>query len=113
VRPVLITPTYKKDYRNPHIAQVWYQAERVLREAARVFIIGYSLPDDDVEVIYLLKRGLSHLSTTPSNITVVQKIDIDQAINKNEVGRRYRTLFGENFDWQTGGFQGWLNQFLA
>ena len=27
-RPILITPTYRKDYRNPHLARVWYEAER-------------------------------------------------------------------------------------
>ncbi|HZS46014.1 MAG TPA: hypothetical protein VFC63_12995 [Blastocatellia bacterium] len=105
VRPVLITPTHKKDYRNPHIAQVWYQAERVLRKADRVFIIGYSLPDDDVEVIYLLKRGLSHLTNSAERITVVQRED-----NKGVI-QRYRSLFGERFDWQKGGFQEWLSRF--
>jgi hypothetical protein len=113
VRPVLITPTHKKDYRNPHIAQVWYQAERLLRESDRVFVVGYSLPDDDVEVIYLLKRGLSHLSKSPEKITVVQRGEPNQGVNDHEVGRRYRSLFGEHFDWQVGGFQGWLDQFLA
>jgi NAD-dependent SIR2 family protein deacetylase len=112
VRPVLITPTHKKDYRNPHIAQVWYQAERALRESDRVFIIGYSLPDDDVEVIYLLKRGLAHLAASPKKITVVQSGKRGQRVNDHEVGRRYRALFGERFDWQVGGFQGWLTKFL-
>src|SRR5262249_52517049 len=51
--PLLIAPTHLKDYRNPHLAQVWYEAESVLREATRVIFIGYSLPDDDVEVVYL------------------------------------------------------------
>lgn len=111
VRPVLITPTHKKDYRNPHIAQVWYQAERVLRESDRVFIIGYSLPGDDVEVIYLLKRGLAHLSS-PEKITVVQRGKPRQRINDHVVGRRYRALFGAHFDWQGEGFQGWLAKFL-
>jgi len=32
LRPLLIAPTHLKDYRNPHLAQVWYEAERVLRE---------------------------------------------------------------------------------
>ena len=58
VRPVMITPTRMKDYRNPHISSVWYGAERMLREADKAYIIGYSLPPEDVDVIYLLKRGL-------------------------------------------------------
>jgi len=74
VEPVLITPTQLKDYRNPHVTKVWTLAEQVLRKAERVFIVGYSLPDDDLDVIYLLKRGLGQLANrTPQNITVVEK----------------------------------------
>ncbi len=40
MRPLLIAPSHLKDYRNPHLAQVWYEAERVLREADRAVFIG-------------------------------------------------------------------------
>src|SRR5262249_57222860 len=70
MRAVMITPTRAKDYRNPHIQAIWYQAERALRRAEHVCFIGYSLPDDDLEVIDLLRRGLGNLS--PSCITVVE-----------------------------------------
>jgi hypothetical protein len=108
VRPVLITPTHKKDYRNPHISRVWYEAERTLREADRVYFVGYSLPDDDVEVIYLLKRGLAHLTDRPQQITVVARGKPGDKIHDHEAGRRYRTLFGDKFDWRPGGFNEWL-----
>jgi hypothetical protein len=64
VRPVMITPTQKKDYRSPHVARVWYEAERLLRQANQGVFIGYSMPEDDVEVVYLLKRGLSDLTAS-------------------------------------------------
>ena len=48
VQPVMISPTYFKDYRNPHISRIWYEADQALRNAERVIIIGYSLPDDDL-----------------------------------------------------------------
>jgi hypothetical protein len=106
MRPLLITPTHMKDYRNPHLGQVWYHAERVLRQCDRAIIVGYSLPDDDVEVIYLLKRGLAHLA--PKQITVVQKDDKQPALKDSETGRRYRALFGD-VDWHTNnGLDGWL-----
>lgn len=108
VRPVLITPTHHKDYRNPHIARAWYDAERTLREADRVFFVGYSLPDDDVEVIYLLKRGLSHMTDRARDITVVEYDAEQRPLRENPVGMRYRSLFGDELDWQTGGFGGWL-----
>jgi len=51
LRRLLIAPTHLKDYRNPHLSVVWYEAQRMLRQAAKVVFIGYSLPNDDVEVI--------------------------------------------------------------
>src|SRR5262249_4214217 len=57
MRAVMITPTRANDYRNPHIQTIWYQAERVLRVAELVCFVGCSLPDDDLEVVDLLRRG--------------------------------------------------------
>lgn len=103
---VMITPTYRKDYRNAHISRIWYEAERALRAAQRVIFIGYSLPEDDVEVIYLLKRGLQGID--PKNITVVEKKNKEK--RHLEVAKRYRQLFGEAIDWQEDGFDGWLRK---
>ena len=79
LRPVIITPTRTKDYRNPHIQGIWYQAERALRQAEHVCFVGYSLPDDDLEVIDLLRRGLGHLSA--ECITVVDYAPDDASHN--------------------------------
>jgi hypothetical protein len=103
VRPIMITPSHMKDYRNPHIGRIWYGAARELRQAGRVHIIGYSLPPDDVDVVYLLKQNLSHLS--PDRITVVETGEPNQRIGDHEVGRRYRALFGDSVGWSTEGFK--------
>ncbi|MEZ5399291.1 MAG: SIR2 family protein [Bryobacteraceae bacterium] len=104
VEPLLITPTQHKDYRNPHIARVWFLAEEALRKANRAIFIGYSLPDDDLDVIYLLQRGLGHLAhSSPHDILVAEKTPRD-----SDVGRRYRTLFGPSITWCDTGFAGLL-----
>ena len=107
VRPVLITPTHMKDYRNPHISQIWYEAGRTLQQADRVIFVGYSLPEDDVDVTYLLKRGLSNIPA--SSITVVEFDPEHRALRENPVGRRYRSLFGDDLDWHTEGFGNWVD----
>jgi len=48
----MVTPTSLKDYRNPHIASLWYQAERALRECDRAVFVGHRLPWDDLYVPY-------------------------------------------------------------
>jgi hypothetical protein len=116
ISPILITPTYVKDYENPHIERAWQEAERSMKEANRAIIIGYSLPTDDVEVAMLFKRGLNHL---PRNqITVVEYVDGDfkkplterMQLEKHPTGLRFRSLFGNGLDWHTNGFEGWLNE---
>ena len=113
LRPLLIAPSHLKDYRNPHLAQVWYEAERMLRGAGRVIFIGYSLPEDDVEVVYLLKRSLTHLR--PAMITVVEWNEPNPAVKatEHEVGRRYRTIFGDGIDWHADGMDLWLSKAVS
>ncbi len=116
VRPILITPTFIKDYENKHVSQVWSRAEDALRLATRAIIIGYSLPSDDVEVAMLFQRGLAHLS--PEKITVVEYVHGDVSkppqervkLNEHPVGLRYRAILGADLDWHTTGFSGWLDE---
>ena len=63
------------------------EAEQLLRSAERVVFIGYSLPEDDVEVVYLLKRSLAHL--TADRITVVEHDEGRPACDlvEHQVGR--------------------------
>jgi len=113
LRPLLVAPSHLKDYRNPHLAQVWYEAQRILRQADSVVFVGYSLPDDDVEVVYLLKRGLAHI-TDPKKITVVEYCPNNPMIPSHEhsAGRRYAALFGD-IDWHATGLDGWLQKRMA
>ncbi|HEY3568133.1 MAG TPA: hypothetical protein VGP73_09395 [Thermoanaerobaculia bacterium] len=116
VSPILITPTYVKDYENPRVQKVWRAAEATMKQADRAIIIGYSLPTDDVEVAMLLKRGLDHLPR--QSITVVEYVDGDAArpqgqrtpLEQHPTGQRFRTLFGSGLDWHTTGFEGWLRE---
>jgi uncharacterized protein YbaR (Trm112 family) len=107
-RAVMITPTSLKDYRNPHIASLWYQAERSLRDADRVVFVGYSLPWDDIDVIYLLKRGIA--KAKGRMISVVEHSSAGPVpILDHEAGRRYQAVFGHDLDWQPVGFEKWAS----
>lgn len=68
--------------------------------------IGYSLPDDDVHITYLLKRSLAHLSA--STMTVVEIDKCKRGLKENPVGSRYRILFSEDIDWHPEGMAEWL-----
>ena len=53
--PVIIPPTYLKDISNPFLLGTWNRAQNVLKNVGRIYFCGYSLPDADFQVKYLLK----------------------------------------------------------
>ncbi len=99
VSPILVTPTYIKDYENQYVESLWKRAEKVLKRADRVVIIGYSMPTDDIEVALLLKRGLDHLPR--EKITVVEYVQGDEykpfskrmPLENHSTGLRFRSLW--------------------
>lgn len=99
-QPILITPTHLKDYRNAHIARIWYEAEKAMQEADSAIFVGYSLPSDDIEVAYLLKKGIGHIE--PNRITVV-----DRSPELGDTHNRYRAMFGQ-LEWRPHTMSDWL-----
>ena len=75
----------------------------MLRNCDHVYFGGYSLPEDDIHVIHLLRRGLAHLPK--DRITVVGKLDTEESAPTR---RRYRSLFGPDIEWHVRGMADWL-----
>jgi hypothetical protein len=55
--PLVVPPTYFKNMSNVFLANIWNRAEQVLRRAEHVIFCGYSFPDADIHIKYLLKRA--------------------------------------------------------
>ena len=75
----------------------------MLRNCDHVCFVGYSLPEDDIHVINLLRRGLAHLPT--DRVTVVGKLDNADSMPTR---RRYRSLFGPDIEWHCDGLAAWI-----
>jgi NAD-dependent SIR2 family protein deacetylase len=54
--PVVVPPTYFKDMSNVFLGTVWHKAEQALRQVEHIVFCGYSFPDADIHIKYLLKR---------------------------------------------------------
>jgi NAD-dependent SIR2 family protein deacetylase len=54
---VVIPPSYFKNYNNQYLSEIWNKAEEVLTEADHIIFCGYSFPDADIHIKYLLKRA--------------------------------------------------------
>jgi NAD-dependent SIR2 family protein deacetylase len=113
MRSILITPTFLKDISDLHIKNVWHNALIDIMEAQKIIFIGYSFPDADFEMRYILKKAVQ----PDTNIEVVLH-DVDNPIfyktmlNKHNATekeidsvidmlklpeKRYKAFFGNDF----------------
>jgi hypothetical protein len=53
--------SYKKNFSNPLISNVWTNVVKVLSKADEVYFIGYSLSDDDYTTKYFFIKGISRI----------------------------------------------------
>ena len=72
MKPVIVPPTFYKEMSNPFIQEIFLKADKVLREAERIYICGYSFPDADMHIKYLFKRAEIFRGETPE-IFVINK----------------------------------------
>ena len=107
LEPLLITPTYLKSYGRPQVSLIWQRAERALRDAQRVVFIGYSLPEADFHIKYLLQKALFR-SPRPKVIVV----DLKQAgvERPTDEETRYKRLFGPEITYYTYGFAQYVDE---
>jgi len=59
IEPVIVPPTWAKGGQSDVLRPVWAEALRALREAGRVFVIGYSMPSTDEFFRYMLALALA------------------------------------------------------
>ncbi len=78
----IIPPTWNKGLRQTHLLDSWELAYSSLSEANYIRILGYSLPEGDSYIKYLLKSAVL-------NSEHLKKIDIVCLDPDNEVRKRY------------------------
>jgi len=86
---------------------IWQRAERALRDAGKVVFIGYSLPDADYHIKYLLQKALYRMPRP--EIVVVDLKPADAALPTGEEVR-YKRLFGPDISYHIGGFAEYVDE---
>jgi hypothetical protein len=56
VRPKLILPSREQDYLDPYCVEIFRKAVRLLRETTALVVVGYSLPEEDALLRFLLRQ---------------------------------------------------------
>lgn len=95
--PVIVPPTYYKDLSNVYLSVVWNQASRKLRTASHIIMCGYSLPDADMHIKYLLKSAQINrdISEEPLQFTLVTSFTGKSQSECATELNRYSRMFGE------------------
>jgi hypothetical protein len=94
--PVIVPPTFYKDMTRVFLGNIWNKTENALREVNHIIFCGYSLPDADMHIKYLLKRAQTNRAKSdPMRFTLVNhhatKTDAEAL---TEAGR-YLRYFGK------------------
>jgi len=83
---IIIPPTYYKDMSNPYLQKVYELTEQELLSAKEIIFCGYSFPDADMHIKYLLKRAEQNSNrSTPLEIKI-----INHGFNPDEENRYLR-----------------------
>ena len=107
LRPFAVPPTWNKASYSADLTPVWQAAREELAKAARLIIVGYSLPRTDSFFKYLLALGLS------KNESLQEIILIDPAGGDagESLKNRYLDFIAPFFD--TNNFTFWSVPFVA
>lgn len=72
MEPIVIPPTYFKEFEKKYLIDIWRKTETVIKEAKNLYFCGYSFPDADIHIKHLLKRG--EINAKPDlNIYVINR----------------------------------------
>jgi hypothetical protein len=97
----LVTPSLVRQTHDAHLLGIMQASLELLRKAERWFIVGYSLPPEDVAIRSLFLRAWDASLVKP-HITVVQRANV-------ETENVYRAFFPRaNLTYRTDGLEGFL-----
>ena len=90
--PIITPPTYLKGLKNYFLHQIMHTSSEVLRNARRIIFCGYSFPDADLLVRYMLKRLELNYDSRP-DILVLNSYEGKRQTSKVMEEQRYKRFF--------------------
>jgi len=102
--PVIVPPTFFKDMSNIFLNIVWHKAEKSLQNAGHLIFCGYSFPDADIHIKYLIKRIQSNRISS-LRITVINNYPGKQDEKIIEERERYLRFLGPDINFTNDTFE--------
>ena len=96
-RFIIVPPTYFKDMSNHYLLQIWNQAEKELLQSDHIVFCGYSFPDADMHIKYLLKRAeINRLKESALKVTIINNYEKKNHDISQMEEQRYRRFFSQD-----------------
>ncbi len=92
--PIIVPPTYFKDMSNVFLSTIWNKAEHALRNVDHIIFCGYSFPDADIHIKYLIKRIQTNRVRRNLKISVFNYHKGKKTAIINEEKERYSRFLG-------------------
>ena len=90
---IIIPPTFYKVMSNFYLQQIWKRAEGELMKADRIVFCGYSFPDADMHVKYLLKRAEVNRAGGPPGVFIINEPQDKKPTDREAEQARYMRFF--------------------
>lgn len=102
--PLIVPPTFYKDLNNVFLSSIWNKADNMLRKVQHIIFCGYSFPDADMHIKYLLKRAQVNRNDTLKFTVLNHFGGKDENISKEEE-YRFKRFLGNDVDFLKMSFQ--------
>lgn len=103
--PIIVPPTYFKDMSNVYLSTVWNETESTLRDVDVLVFCGYSFPDADIHIKYMIKRVQTSRKKAPLKIMVFNNHLNKQEDSLQKEEDRYKRFLGEDVIFTRNSFQ--------
>lgn len=104
LKSVLVAPSTVRDIRDSNLLQIWKAAVKVISEADKLILVGYSLPAEDLAIKSIILRGLN---SSKKN----HKLEVDVVQFGEQAKPNYMNIFGkDNFDYEDSGLEAYLKK---
>lgn len=94
--PIIVPPTYFKNMSNVFLSTVWNKSEKLLRESDLLIFCGYSFPEADMHIKYLLKRVQTSRLKENLKVVVVNNHSKKRNSLREKEKNRYERFLGKN-----------------
>jgi len=99
MKNIIIAPSYFKDFRNKYLQRIWSNAEYKLKQIEHIIFCGYSFPDADFHIKYLLKQSqINYIDSPLKKISIINNFEGKKPFSVKEEFQRYKRLFGNAID---------------